>query len=136
VDPETILIADAGELDDRRKATLDGYLPRDAESARRASPRQRVLMGAVIVDLKSDAAHPCRLENISATGARVRLAKGGALSANIWLIVLTSGFGYQAEIVWRDDVRLGVRFGEPVDLRDPRSRLEHRLAAIRSQWLR
>jgi hypothetical protein len=113
-------------IDERRKDVSS----RPPSEGRRSSPRRRVLLSAIIVDLEADAVVACRVDNVSDNGARLKLAERRFLPATFWLITLTSGLAFRAKTIWREDDRLGVEVGEPVDLQDPASASERRLQKI------
>jgi hypothetical protein len=125
------VIEDAEE--DRRKGQAAGYPYRAPTMGRRKSRRQRVLLAALIVEFETDSVVRCRVDNVSETGARVRLLEQRFLPAAFWLIAVTAGLAYRAKTIWRDGDRLGVSVEEPLDLNDPVSLVERRL---RTFWMR
>jgi len=133
--PDIIEAAEAveGAEEDRRKGQAEGYPYREPTLGRRKSRRQRVLLTALIVDVESESIIRCRVENVSETGARLRLPDPQFLPASFWLVAVTAGLAYRATTVWRDGLRLGVSVEEPLDLNDPVSLLERRL---RTFWMR
>ena len=116
--------------EDRRKAGLNGRPPRELTEGRRGSRRWRVLLSALIVDPACQVTIPCRAENVSDSGARVRLSEVRSLPPRFWLIAVTAGLAYQAKVVWRQQERLGVEVGEPVRLKEAVSAVERRLYKI------
>jgi PilZ domain len=114
------------DVDDRRKDATS----RAPTLGRRASPRRRVLLSALVVDLAKETIISCRVENVSETGARIKLAEPRFLPSTFWLIAITSGAAYNATVIWRVDERLGVELGEPVDLSDPADLVGRRLHKI------
>jgi hypothetical protein len=114
------------DVEDRRKDTTS----RAATLGRRASARRRVLLTSLIVDLDSGLIAPCRVENVSGEGARIKLAERRFLPPAFWLIAVTAGLAYRATTVWRDDDRLGVEVGPAADLNDPANAAERRLRQI------
>lgn len=132
--PDIIEAAEAvvGVEDDRRKAQAPGYPYRPPTSGRRGSRRQRVLLSALIVDIESELVVKCRVDNVSETGASLRLSQPRFLPQTFWLIAVTAGLAYRAATAWREGVRLGVSVEEPLALKDAQAPLERRL---RSFWL-
>ncbi len=126
---DTAPIIDDG-CDDRRKGPAEGYPAREPRPDRRQSQRQRVLLGALIVDLARETIVNCRAENASDGGARLRLSDPQFVPATFWLIALSSGLAYQATVKWRRDDRLGVSFEESIDLEDPESAVARKLQKI------
>ena len=131
------VVEDVGELEgpeeDRRKGQAPGFPCRAPTMGRRKSRRQRVLLSALIVDAESDSVIRCRVENVSETGARLRLPDPRFLPASFWLIAVSAGLAYRARTIWRNGERLGVSVDEPLDLNDPVSLVERRL---RTFWMR
>ncbi len=126
---ETPPIIDDG-CDDRRKGPAEGFPARPLKPDRRNSQRQRVLLGALIVDLGTETIINCRAENASESGARLRLSDPQFVPATFWLIALSGGMAYQATVKWRRDDRLGVSFEESIDLEDPASAAARKLQKI------
>jgi hypothetical protein len=117
--------ADDGS-DERRK---DGSRP--STPGRRASRRRRVLLSALIVDLTKDSILACRVENVSAQGACLKLTERRFLPPTYWLIAVKAGVAFPAKTIWREDDRLGVEVvGESVDLQNASGASERRLLAI------
>ena len=129
--PEAPDVIEDGE-EDRRKGQAPGYPPRAPTVGRRKSRRQRVLLAALIVELESDNVIRCRVDNVSESGARIRLPEPRFLPASFWLIAVTAGLAYRAKTTWRDGDRLGVSVEEPLDLNNALSLVERRL---RTFWM-
>jgi hypothetical protein len=121
------------QSDERRKTALAGFSARPAGLGRRTSWRQRVLLSALIFDRNSGAVHRCGLDNVSEGGARIRLAERSPLPPRFWVIACKTGLAYWAEMVWRQDDRLGVSAVEPIDLSEASGLVERRLKAV---WLK
>ncbi len=83
----------------------------------RAAQRQRVLLKGVIVHSPAQLTLDCAISEISASGARVRLASSDALGEPIYLIDLTNALGFRASIAWRKEGIAGLTFTERFDLR-------------------
>lgn len=121
--------------DDRRQIDAPGFPPRLPSAGRRESSRSRVLLSALIVDLDQKLVLPCRIENVSDGGARLKLSERRLVPPKFWVIALTSGLAYRANLVWREDDRLGVTAsGEPARLNDAESLSERRLQKIWLSW--
>jgi hypothetical protein len=116
--------------EERRQGAAAGFPPRPTNANRRQSKRQRVLLGALIVDLETDTIIQCRAENASQSGVRLKLAELRFVPPTVWLIAVTVGLAYKATVMWRRDDRIGVSVEEPVDLSDPTNRTERRLSKI------
>ena len=89
-----------------------------------------MLLSALIVDPNSDLVIPCRAENVSDNGARIKLDEAQLLPSSFWLIAVTAGLAYRARTIWRQQDRLGVEVGEPVHLEEATSIAERRLHKI------
>jgi hypothetical protein len=89
-----------------------------------------VLLGALIVVLEQDRVIPCRIENVSDGGARLALPQRCAVPPKFWLIALTAGLAYRANMIWREDDRLGLTAAEPVKLDEAESAVGRRLYKI------
>ena len=83
----------------------------------RAAQRQRVLLKGVVVHTSAQLTLDCAINEISASGARIRLASADALGEPIYLIDLTNALGFRASIAWRKDAVVGLTFSERYDLR-------------------
>ena len=86
-----------------------GFYPNDLLIGRRQANRHRLNMAARLI-----AAHQnmrVQLEDISASGACIRLMRPGSLHDGhlCWL-----NFRAFARVVWRSDLRYGLRFDEPL----------------------
>jgi hypothetical protein len=112
--------------DDRRKDASRSDTP-----GRRTSRRRRVLLSALVVDLSKDSILACRVENVSAQGACLKLTERRFLPPTYWLIAVKAGVAFPAKTIWREDDRLGVEVtGESVDLQNASGASEKRLQAI------
>jgi hypothetical protein len=121
----------SSSADDRDNARKDvtGLAP-----GRRTSKRQQVRLSALIVDLGKETVVQSRIENVSDTGACIRLSEPRPLPMTFWVIGLPSGLAFLAKKVWREDDRLGVEMGEAVDLRAPTTLSQRRLHKIWTAW--
>ena len=113
-----------GEEDRRKDAS------RPASMGRRGSRRQKVMLSAIAADLVGNAVISCRIENVSDRGARIKLAERRFVPSRFWLIAITAGLAFDAKVAWREDDRLGLEFGESVNLTDPASLTHRRLNRI------
>jgi hypothetical protein len=122
-----------GVEEDRRKGTAPGFPERAPTLGRRTSPRQRVMLTALIVDIEAETVVRCRVENVSESGARLRLPEPRFLPPSFWLIAVTAGLAYRASTVWRDGVVLGISVADELDLNRAMGQIDQRL---RSYWMR
>lgn len=87
---------------------------------RRGGTRKRMLKGGVIAISARHVTMPCVLRDISDTGARLQVSNGAGVPDTFELIVELDGLAIHAEVVWRRQGEVGVRFlGAPV-LEPPR----------------
>jgi len=74
----------------------------------------------------------CVIRDVADQGAHIRLASDLPISARVWLIVIRTGFAYDATVAWRRPPEFGLKFEQKVDLKDPTGRPpEH----LRRLWL-
>jgi hypothetical protein len=85
--------------------------------ARRASPRARSLLTGKIVIDDASVSHDCVIRNLSAKGARVRLAGAINLPGAVGLLVVKEGLLFDATIAWRRGEQIGLAFTGQHDLR-------------------
>jgi hypothetical protein len=71
--------------------------------------------------------------DISAGGARVRLGRADALPQQLVLVDLTEGLAFEAEIAWRKDTEIGLKFLRRHDLK---GLAPAHLLAAKTVWLR
>ena len=84
---------------------------------RRAPRRRSLLSGKLVFDQAGACSLDCVIRDLSETGARIRL--GGALPtpAAVHLVDLRHGVAYEARVLWRRGVEIGLAFGaaHPLD---------------------
>ena len=103
-----------------------------ASAENRLEPRKRVLMaGLVVVDDGTDV-FPCTVLDVSATGARVRVAPERVLPGEFRLVVVRSRTAHLARVMWRNQQLAGVKFTET---RFIDSHLPEELRYIRKLWI-
>ena len=91
---------------------------------RRASPRQRVLKGAKIVYGNFMFVVDCMVRDLSAPGARLRLANETPVPSNFHIFIKENQTICAAHLVWRDGRDMGIAFDEApksvIESSDPR----------------
>lgn len=94
-----------------------------ARQSERRAPRRHQLQDAklVYVENQSGAIIDCRLKDISEFGAGVEIPNTRDVPAHV-ILKLADGTLYDAEVVWRTDHRLGLRFAALQRRRAPRRR--------------
>lgn len=76
---------------------------------KRSSPRRRVLKAGTIA-VAGGGVLPCRVRNVSDTGAAIDIAADQLLPEEFRLVIEVDAFIRRCRIVWRDVSRLGVTF--------------------------
>jgi hypothetical protein len=99
---------------------------------KRASPRHRVLLSALLVNHEFNTIFRCQVRDVSDQGARLNIPDCFLVPAGFWLIALSSAVAYEARLAWRRFPSVGVSLGEPIELEEPTSRIGGKL---RSVWL-
>ncbi|HEX7761291.1 MAG TPA: PilZ domain-containing protein [Caulobacteraceae bacterium] len=81
--------------------------------------RRRVLLSGRLVHSASQLSAECAIQDISHTGARVRVAPEILLSDPLYLINMSHGLGFKAKVAWRRENRVGLTFSGYYDLNKP-----------------
>jgi hypothetical protein len=93
--------------------------------------RQRVLFGGKIVQQGGAYSTDCAIRDLTDVGAQLRLPAPLPIGDDFYLIEMRSGRIFHADVVWREDVALGVSFRRPDPIDDPASK-DHRM--LRRLW--
>ena len=121
-----------------------GWLEAGEHDDKRGSPRRRVLKSAKIVYNDGYSVLDASLQDVSETGARIRLLTPAVLPDEFYLH-LADGRKLRVEIVWKNAATLGVRFVDHRNAAQPATRgtgatllervsaMEEELAALRSE---
>ncbi|MHB8529907.1 MAG: PilZ domain-containing protein [Caulobacteraceae bacterium] len=83
----------------------------------RAQARRRVLLSGALVHTPDQLTVHCTIQDISGSGARVRLSSLDPLGEPIYLVDFTHAAGFRATIAWRQADMIGLRLSETYDLR-------------------
>ena len=83
-------------------------LVRDAMIERRAHPRYPVNKNGLFIDKTSSNSLYCEIVEMSAAGAKIRLANSFVLSDRAELVILNEAVSYDARVVWRAGNFLGL----------------------------
>jgi hypothetical protein len=86
-------------------------------TGRRGDLRARSLLTGKIVIGDATVSHDCVVRNLSARGARVRLAGAVNLPGTVSLLVVREGLLFDATIAWRRGEQIGLAFTGQHDLR-------------------
>jgi len=128
--------ADAGEGDRLHNAALVTYTVVTAEAApaerRRQSRRRTHLQSAKILDEEDRFLVDCRLQNKTASGARLHLAKPVTLPRRIQIYADHVGELRDAEVMWRRGLEVGCKLAAQPTLDKPQlsARLKGRYYAL------
>ena len=76
----------------------------------RKSRRTRTLLGAKIVSRDGIYSSDCSIHDRSTSGARIKISNTITIASPFFLVDHTSQVMFEANIVWRDDARAGLRF--------------------------
>jgi hypothetical protein len=120
-----IAFSDPAPADDASPYKLKG------EDQRR-TPRQRVLLSALVVHPDFNITFRCGIRDVSSEGARLKAPTGLLIPSDFLLVDIAAGKAYEAITAWRRYPYVGVAIRNPMDLADPPSRLARRL---RTLWL-
>jgi len=115
-------------LDDGSTDRL-AWLSAQARDERR-SQRQRVLLSALVVDREFKSIFRCQVRNASDQGAGLRLPDSLLVPGGFWLVAISSGQAYEAQLAWRRYPNAGVSLGEPIDLQSPIDQIGRQLRDI------
>lgn len=107
----------------------DGSQPDSAEANRRNRGRRRAILAGFLI-MNDDRSSPCRIVDISDTGARVRLPTPMAMPDKLWLLNTSDWLAYEAEIAWHTNMDAGLHFLSKRNLRNPVTERDHALHAL------
>jgi hypothetical protein len=83
---------------------------------RRANPRKRVVLGAVVAIDKGNISFKCRIRDISSDGARILIAEGQPLPSELYLINLRDKLAHRAHVMWIRENEAGLVLFSTIDL--------------------
>ena len=98
----------------------------------RADRRRRTLFTGRIVHSRDLLTVECSIQNISRSGARVKLAGAQAIGEPVYLVDMRHGLAFKTTVRWRRDDRLGLAFTDYYDLSKPNPGLPE---LVRRLWL-
>ncbi|RUW81896.1 PilZ domain-containing protein [Mesorhizobium sp. M1E.F.Ca.ET.063.01.1.1] len=81
-----------------------------AENESRDKHRQRVLKGAAILTGVNNSEVKCTVRNMHPGGAELKVAPESRVPDHFLLYVPVDGVAYRAEVRWRRNDRVGVKF--------------------------
>ena len=93
--------------------------------ADRRHERKRVLFGGRAIYGDGVYSVQCTIRDISEGGARIAVSRGVQLPQNIYFIDLKAGTCHEAEVVWRQDPNVGIRFIRAIDVENPPKELRY-----------
>jgi hypothetical protein len=109
-----------GERWSRANASID----------RRATPREQVLLPALLVEA-GGTRRPCVVLDRSLGGLRIQLPTPEPVSDKFAVVDLVSGVGHEVEVVWRHPPGIGLRTLRTYDLN---AALDGRGAELQQIW--
>ena len=107
----------------------------DKPSDLRRATRRRVLFSGVLVNDDGSSTLDCVIRDLSASGAKVRLAGSAPFPSELWLIEVREGLAFRCTVAWRNLPELGLAFLREHDLKTaatPELRMLHRIWAERA----
>lgn len=85
----------------------------------RREQRRRVLLTGQIVYSANEMTARCTIQDISRSGARIRLPADTLLSDPLYLINMSHGLAFKATVAWRRENRVGLIFSRYFDFNKP-----------------
>jgi hypothetical protein len=98
----------------------------------RGIPRQRVLLGGIVIFGPALMTRDCAVRDLTDFGARIKLTGAHDITAPIALLVATTGAAYDCDAIWREGEEIGLSFTRRLDLTEPKSEIEK---TARRLWL-
>lgn len=98
----------------------------------RGIPRQRVLLGGIVIFGAALMTRDCTLRDLTDFGARIKLRAAHDIAAPITLLVATTGAAYDCDIIWREGEEIGLSFIRRLNLAEPTLEIEK---TARRLWL-
>ena len=110
--------------------TANDILAASADS--RTEARKRVLMSGLVVQDGDTEPFGCTVLDVSASGARVRVANERMIPQNFHLVIVRDRTAHKARVMWRRQQLAGVRFesSHAID-----NRLPDDLRFIQKLWI-
>jgi len=84
----------------------------------------------MVVDREFNSVSRCRVRNISDRGTKLDIPNSFLVPTGFWLIAVSSGLAYDAQLAWRRYPNLGVSLGEPIFLDPPTSSIGRQLRTV------
>lgn len=97
---------------------------------RRATPREQVLLPALIVEANGRR-RPCVILDRSEGGLRISLPTEEATPELFCILDLVTGMGREVEVAWRAGPQMGLRIMQAYDLDQPQQGVGEALRQIR-----
>ena len=90
--------------------------PTSDDGEHRREQRRRVLLTGRLVHSVNEWTVECAIQDISRTGARIRVPPDTLLSDPLYLINMSHGLAFKARVAWRRENRVGLTFSRYFDL--------------------
>lgn len=103
-----------------------------ADSENRQKRRKQTLASALLTVPPGATAIDCTIRDISDTGARVSMAKVGALPDSFFLINIRDRIAYEVTLAWRNETEGGLHFTRVMPLNDIQ---DPALGFLKKLWL-
>jgi hypothetical protein len=101
-------------------------------SRTRIAQRNRTLLSGIVLHGPHSLTLGCTVRDLSAAGARIRLAGQVHILPPVALLVPTLDQAFEASAVWRREQEFGLNFLQPIDFQSPTSDLAR---MVRRLWL-
>ena len=98
----------------------------------RGIPRQRVLLGGVLIFGPAMMTRDCAVRDLTDFGARIKLRAAHDIVAPVALLVAMSGAAYDCNVAWREGEEIGLSFTRRLNLTEPTVEIEK---TARRLWL-
>lgn len=82
---------------------------------KRQSPRHRTLKAGKIMFGKNTGVFDCTIKNVNETGAMVKLPSTIGIPSRVFLYVESEDQRYPAEVVWRTETEIGLKYTGPAE---------------------
>lgn len=112
------------------KTTTERWSRANAGMERRATPREQVLLPALIVEA-GGRRRPCVIVDRSLGGLRISLPADDAVPDTFCILDLVTGMGREVEVAWRRAPEMGLKVVRTYDLDLPQDGIGETLRQIR-----
>lgn len=114
----------------QRATTTERWSRANADMERRATPREPVLLPALLVEM-GGRRRPCVIVDRSQGGMRLSVPDEKAVPETFFVLDLVTGMGREVEAAWRSSPEVGVKIVRSFDLGEPQEGVGETLRQIR-----